>query len=440
MVLGSAAAASAQGLQNLALGLRYRHYVPARMGQRNNFDVADRPVWVEVGVVCACYVILGTREETYLSLYAIGVFILLSMTGWAAARRTIRLHSGQFAFGHFLVLFGTLIAALLTSGTTIIIFVERFTQGAWAYFLLIPLLYFAFSYVRSRLGEPVALSDHLGRLYSGQYLLPYQREGRSEYETTFEDILVPLDGSPAADAAIPVAELLCRTLGCRLILISVVSSAAKDLIRGTRAPLRSEESYLKQISWHLEQSGLKVDYAVERGQPDQVIAAMAQDTGADIIVMTTHGRSSIEKLFVSDVAERTIRKARTPVLLIRPTEEWRSRRTRLQRLLVCLDGSRSAESTLRYVRRFAEAFKSEILLLGVPEADFEETQLLKYLENVAQALQAKNLKARAIVMGSGPARTIVAVSESEDADLVILAKSGRGISIAMPRLEVWPTG
>ena len=53
VVLLSAAAASAQGLQNLALGLRHRHYVPASFGQRNRFDVADRPVVLQVLVVAA---------------------------------------------------------------------------------------------------------------------------------------------------------------------------------------------------------------------------------------------------------------------------------------------------------------------------------------------------------------------------------------------------
>jgi nucleotide-binding universal stress UspA family protein len=143
---------------------------------------------------------------------------------------------------------------------------------------------------------------------------------------------------------------------------------------------------------------------------------------------TTHGRSSLEQFFVSDVAERTIRKTRSPVLLIRPTDEWRGRSVRFQRLLVALDGSRSAEKTLSYARKFAETFGGEIVLLGIPEADFEGPQLLGYLQNVAHALQARNLNARAVVTGSGPARTIVSVSESEDADLIILAKSGRGNS------------
>ena len=90
LVLASAAAASAQGIQNLALGLRYRHYIPAWLGSRNLFDVADKPVWVEVGVVALCFLAFGTHEETYLAIYAAGVFILLSMTGWAAAKRLLR--------------------------------------------------------------------------------------------------------------------------------------------------------------------------------------------------------------------------------------------------------------------------------------------------------------------------------------------------------------
>ncbi len=99
LVLGSAAAASAQGLQNLALGLRYRHYIPAWLGLRNRFDVADKPVWVEIGIVALCFLLFGTHEETYLAIYAAGVFILLSMTGWAAAKRILRGPSGAVLRG-----------------------------------------------------------------------------------------------------------------------------------------------------------------------------------------------------------------------------------------------------------------------------------------------------------------------------------------------------
>jgi hypothetical protein len=144
-VLSSAAAASAQGLQNLALGLHYRHYIPAALGTRNKFDVADKPVWLEVAIVSLCYLLLGTDEEIYLAVYAAGVFILLSMTGWAVAKRLTRNLRSTFSAGHLAGLVAAIIAASLTSAATLIIFIERFREGAWTYLIFVPILYFVFN-------------------------------------------------------------------------------------------------------------------------------------------------------------------------------------------------------------------------------------------------------------------------------------------------------
>ncbi len=153
-VLLSASAASAQGLQNLFVGLKLRHYVPEFIGRLNEHGVADKPVWIEVAIVSICFLLFGTHEETYLAIYAAGVFILLSMTGWAAGKRLIRELRQAFSIGRFAVLLGTIIAAILTTGATLIIFEERFFEGAWTYFLFVPALYIIFTYYRNRLGEP----------------------------------------------------------------------------------------------------------------------------------------------------------------------------------------------------------------------------------------------------------------------------------------------
>jgi len=147
-VLLSASAASAQGLQNLALGLRERQYIPEFIGRRNRFEVADKPVWIEVGVVVFCFLLFGTAEETYLALYAAGVFILLSMTGWAATKRLLREQRTEFSWKRLMTIGGTITAAALTSGATLIIFGERFREGAWTYLLFIPVIYAFFSYFR----------------------------------------------------------------------------------------------------------------------------------------------------------------------------------------------------------------------------------------------------------------------------------------------------
>ena len=383
-----------------------------------------------MGIVVTCYLAFGTKEETYLALYAIGVFVLLSMTGWAAAKRLLRATRTQLSLDHLGSLSGTIIAALLTSGATITIVIERFHEGAWSYLLFIPILYAAFTYFRGRLGAPVPLVDHLGRLFVGQYLLPYQREGRAEEEKIFRDIVVPLDGSSLAESALPVAERICHSFYCRLTLISSREPGEQQptAVAGEAKANQPNDlgTYLEQVAGQMRQDDFQVDYAMGVGHPEQVVTSLAHDLVADLIVMTTHGESGVERLFVSHVAEKIIHRARVPVLLIRPTEEWRSRRTQFKRLLVNLDGSQSAERVLRYARTIARKFQSEILLLAVPEADSDEPKLRKYTESVASALRTRGFPVRSLVTGSGPARTIVSLSDSEGVDLIMLATHGRG--------------
>jgi len=162
------AAASAQGLQNLSPGLRHRHYVPAAFGQRNRFDVADRPVYAQVLVVAICFLLFGTHEETYLELYAAGVFVLLGLTGWAAVRRLSREFRTHISVSRGLGLTATVLAALLTSGAAGLIFFERFSEGAWTYLVLVPLLFLGFSYHRNRIGEPIPVTERLGRVIAEQ--------------------------------------------------------------------------------------------------------------------------------------------------------------------------------------------------------------------------------------------------------------------------------
>jgi hypothetical protein len=162
-VLLSACATATQGLQHLGHGLSHRHYVPEWFGRTNRFGVANQPIWLEVLVVSVCFVAFGTREETYLALYAAGVFVLLSMTGWAASKRLflgLRNESSPVRAVQFV---GVLIAAGLTSAATIIIFRARFFDGAWLYFVIVPILFAGMTGVRRFRGVPTPDEDYLGR-------------------------------------------------------------------------------------------------------------------------------------------------------------------------------------------------------------------------------------------------------------------------------------
>ncbi|MDO9545184.1 MAG: hypothetical protein Q7J07_00345 [Pelolinea sp.] len=155
-VLMSACAASAQGLQNLSAGLTARRYLPQSFGAKNSFDVSNKPVWLQIFVVSICFLFIGTKEDVYLGLYAAGVFIIISQSGWAVTKRLIReARQGQFwkSVPKFLM---TGISASLTTVATIIVLIEKFSEGAWLYFVLIPIIYAIFSYFNK---QPVLSVD-----------------------------------------------------------------------------------------------------------------------------------------------------------------------------------------------------------------------------------------------------------------------------------------
>ncbi len=432
-VLLSACAAAAQGIQNLALGLRYRHYVAADLGQRNKYDVAGKPVWLMVALIAFCFVLFGTHEETYLALYAAGVFILLSMTGWAASKRLIRNLKERFSILNLASLLGTLIASALTSIATIIIFEERFFEGAWLYFVMIPTLYFAFTYYRNKLGKPPSIEERLGAILTEQKYSPTSLSTAVLDEIPFKKIVVPLNSSSLAEQAIPIARSFARAYGAELEIVSVEDEGSEEAIHMTeseQAETRSElKKYIRLVTHLIKGDGLAVQNHYRYGDPAVEINAVAEETNADLIIMTTRGKFDISQLVSTSMAQRVVQNAGAPTLLIRPTNNWRSRRSEFKHILIALDGSEEAEMVLPYIRAFAMKYMSKILLVSVPEGSESEgygEQVKLYLDSIADSLKEEGLVVDTHYTGSGPARTILAVAEEEKVDLIMLASHGRG--------------
>ena len=476
VVLLSASAASAQGIQNLALGLKDRHYIPPVLGQRNKYGVADKPVWLEVGIVALAFLLFGTREETYLSLYAAGVFILLSMTSWAVMKRLWRELRAAFDAGHAVTLGGSGLAALLTTVATVIIFAERLREGAWMYFVFIPLLYAAFTYFRNRLGAPSPLQERLGELEEAMWgvgtppgaeklalppeemvLVPTEERWQPIPEAGERwraiaarprHILVPLDGSAYAEQVLPLATLLARTYDARLTLISVVSAARgllarPEVQRKIEAGRQAKEAYLQQVAERLAKQGLKkVEYTVGVGPVAETLNMAAQKLGADLLTLRTHGRSGISRWVLGSTASKVLQLSIKPIFLVPLAAEEKAKEPRFRKILVPLDGSEFAERVLLHVRAMAQAFQAEIILLTVPVVPEAEgygamadvvaalrqqamAEAKQYLEGVAAVLSAEGHRVRAIITGSEPATTILEVGEREGVDLVMMATHGR---------------
>ncbi|HEX6081426.1 MAG TPA: universal stress protein [Methylomirabilota bacterium] len=136
-------------------------------------------------------------------------------------------------------------------------------------------------------------------------------------------ILIPLDGSKTAESAIPEAVDIVRGRACTFVLLRVAQARilpGADVIGDWVESVREAEHYLATVKKDLEKEGIgPVEARVWQGAAAPAIIDAAQSHHADLIVMTSHGRSGISRLVFGSVAEAVLRGSRVPILLIRPT-------------------------------------------------------------------------------------------------------------------------
>lgn len=149
----------------------------------------------------------------------------------------------------------------------------------------------------------------------------------------FQHLLIPLDGSPRAEEALPYAEALAKRFDSRLTLLQVIgpelweAEMRAELVEGSaqlqHRELDSAAAYLRRKQDELTGQGFAVSaLAVSAASISDAILAAVASEGADTIVMSTHGLTGLSRLVLGSVAEQVVRRASVPVVLIRnPTEE-----------------------------------------------------------------------------------------------------------------------
>ena len=141
----------------------------------------------------------------------------------------------------------------------------------------------------------------------------------------YKKILVPLDGSELAKTALDQAEKLAKTFDAEIILFEVVPFmpiyGSPELVTPLIVDEKQKEAaekYLVNLSEELKKKGFKATAVVRTGQQVAVeIIDFAKESGANLIVMCTHGRSGISRWVLGSVALKVLTRAETPILLIR---------------------------------------------------------------------------------------------------------------------------
>lgn len=270
-------------------------------------------------------------------------------------------------------------------------------------------------------------------------------------------VLVPLDGTPVAEQAIPYARALLPD-GGRVILLRVVPEPEPPLIEllwtleaPEDATSQAARAALEKTIAHAGDARLRWEARVAHGNPAEQILQAVTRNAVDIIAMMTAGRGAIGRAVFGSVADRVARASPVPVLLVRPRPEPETAAASLvRRLVVPLDGSRLAEEALPLAIEIAkrrgipvslvQAIDLTALLapvsaggmLAVPLSPevYEQTVgaiergARAYLASVASGLQAEGVDASWAVLEGSPFFAIA--DATQPGDLLVMTSHGRG--------------
>jgi nucleotide-binding universal stress UspA family protein len=152
----------------------------------------------------------------------------------------------------------------------------------------------------------------------------------------YKRVLIPVDGSEVAEAIVPFIIDIAGPLDMDVVLLRVNTPVMPVAIEGSRHVMlediegrhREALAYLTSLAKEMETKGLRVETVVRRGEPASEILNAARLVSADLIAMTTHGRTGPARLLFGSVAEGVLRQADIPVFLMRQTERDVAKRHR----------------------------------------------------------------------------------------------------------------
>ncbi len=266
-------------------------------------------------------------------------------------------------------------------------------------------------------------------------------------------ILVPLDGSELAEAALPAARFLAGALGAKVTLVHVVEQDAPPTIHGERHLRTREEAeaYLTAVSRLAGPPGTVVTchvHAAATGDVVQSIVAHKDELAPDLIVLCTHGRGGLRRIFVGSIAQMVAAAGPTPVLLIRPDGHVRDSAFDIKTVLAPLDGERSHERGLEVALELARAAAATLHLLSVVPTlnslaghdatlgrltpgttqailQLEEKELKEYLTKYANRLRQAGIQIAAELRCGDVSPAIIEAAEKIDAGIIVLATHGK---------------
>jgi nucleotide-binding universal stress UspA family protein len=284
----------------------------------------------------------------------------------------------------------------------------------------------------------------------------------------FHTILVPLDGSPFGEHALPLALTIAQRAGSRLNLVHVCGPPrfenpmhlfhldSDDISATAHARL-----YLDRLATSLSARwDVPITNTVLHGPVAQTLKAYTETSGTELAVMTTHGRGALARMTLGSVADELVRSLSLPMLLVRPRQEQIDplesvHEEACQHMLIPLDGSPLAETALEPAIALGELFNADYTLLQAmnvpmlsyaltahaPELDQQSLDMWgveaqAYLDKVAERLRQHEHRVHTAIIIGYPPTAILEYARDHAIELIALTTHGRS---GLPRLLLGST-
>jgi nucleotide-binding universal stress UspA family protein len=267
----------------------------------------------------------------------------------------------------------------------------------------------------------------------------------------FEKILLPLDGSELAESAIPYVRDIGGKLGAEIFLFHVCPPGHENLNRMHQVYLDHMEGNLRQQMkemWGLSEAKIRSEVVSEE-QPDKAILDYIQRNDISMVAVTTCGASGLRVWAMGSVADKVLRGAGIPTLLVRVKSKPSATviSGMIRKILLPLDNSDASKVAVEPAVQLAKKLKASITLFSMAETiyaqnldgmgigvgvnwDQVDAATKQYLEDYLTGLE-KDIRARGVeadhiaIIGVDAASEILELEKKLPADLVVMATRGR---------------
>ncbi len=274
---------------------------------------------------------------------------------------------------------------------------------------------------------------------------------------TVPRILLPLDGSRLAEAAIPAAAELALGWGAEILLLHLLERRAPETIHGEPhlGEPRQARSYLSSVASGLRDAGIPVETLVpetEEADLAQGLARQAEELRADLLVLCAHGSGGMRDFLLGTIAQQTLKRCVRPVLLVRPPVPEAGWRLGEGPWIVAVEPSEHGPAAIPLVRVLCKALGAPVHLVTViptqktlpvdqwaagtlaPRTvswvlDLEQRDALHYLETLADDLKRVGVDAGvSLSRGEAVAEVLRILGERSGAVLVVATHMKAGIA------------